>query len=434
MNSTTILLIAVMILLLLLFFKAPVFVALLAGSAIYFVGCALSGIDINPAMYAQKAIGGVESLNLLAIPFFVFAGTLMNYTGITARIMDFCAVLTGRMHGGLAQVNILLSTLMGGLSGSNIADAAMEAKMLVPEMEKKGFSKPFSTVVTAASSMITPLIPPGIVLILYGVLSNVSVGKLFVAGISVGALLCLSLMLLVNIVSRKRGYAPLRKERVTGKEFWAALKPAILPLLLPIVIIGGIRIGVFTATEAGAVSIIYAMVLGLIYKEMKIKDFLQSLKETVITTASIMLIITGASVFSWILTREQIPQLLMEWIVINISNKYLFLMIINVFLIIIGMFIEGNASMIILVPLLAPIAAQYGIDPIAFAMMYIFNASIGAMSPPMGTLMFVTCGVTGCKTKDFIKESIPFFLLLFVDLMILTYIPFVSTFLVNLIY
>ena len=429
-----ILAIAAIILLLLLFFRCPVFVALFAGSAAYFILAAVFGMDINPAIYAQKAIGGVESVNLLAIPFFVFAGTLMNYSGITSRIMDFCAVLTGRMHGGLAQVNVLLSTLMGGLSGSNIADAAMESKMLVPEMVKKGFSLPFSTVVTATSSMITPLIPPGIVLILYGVLSNVSVGKLFVSGISVGALLCISLMLLVNFISRKRGYAPLRTEKITGKEFIVALKPAILPLLLPVIIIGGIRIGIFTATEAGAVAIIYALILGLVYREMTWNDFLTSLRETVITTASIMLIIAGASVFSWILTREQIPQLLMNWVVTNVHSKYLFLIIVNIFLLIVGMFIEGNASMIILVPLLAPIAAQFGINEIAFAMMYIFNASIGAMSPPMGTLMFVTCGVTGCKTKDFIKESIPFFTLLIVDLLLLAYVPWISTFLVDLIY
>lgn len=434
MSGLQILAIATVILLLLLFFRCPVFVALLSGSAVYFVLSGLCGEPINGAMYAQRAIGGVESINLLAIPFFVFAGTLMNYTGVTSRIMNFCAILTGRMHGGLAQVNILLSTLMGGLSGSNIADAAMESKMLVPEMVKNGFSLPFSTVVTAASSMITPLIPPGIVLILYGVLSGVSVGKLFVSGISVGFLLCVSLMVLVNIMSRLRGYKPIRTTKISGSEFWGALKPAILPLLLPVIIIGGIRIGIFTATEAGAVAIIYALILGLAYKEMKWADFVQSLRETVTTTASIMLIISAATVFSWILTREQVPQTLMNFIVANVSNKYLFLLIINIFLLLVGMFVEGNASMIILVPLLAPIAAQYGINEIAFAMAYIFNASIGAMSPPMGTLMFVTCGVTGCKTKDFIKEAVPFFGLLLVDLLLLTYVPIISTFLVNIIY
>lgn len=425
-----ILILASVVMLVLLFFKVPVYISVLGGSAVYF----LLNPKVNPIVFAQQAITGTESISLLAIPFFVCAGIFMNYTGVTKRIMSFCEVITGRMSGGLAQVNVLLSTLMGGLSGSNIADAAMEAKMLVPEMEKKGFSNSFSSVVTAASSMITPLIPPGIAMILYGCIANVSIGKLFVSGIGVGTLLCVSMMLLVKFVSEKRGYVPLRSTRVTGKEFGAALKPAVLPLCLPIIIIGGIRLGVFTATEAGAVAILYAAILGLIYREMHIKDMMQGLKETVTTTASIMLIVSAASVFSWILTKERIPQQLTEWIVGSISNKYIFLIIVNIFLLIVGMFIEGNASMIVLVPLLAPVAAAYGIDEIQFAMIYIFNNAIGALSPPMGTLMFVTCSITKCKTKDFIKEAVPFYILLVINLLLLTYIPIFSTGLVRLFY
>lgn len=425
-----ILILASVVMLVLLFFKVPVYISVLGGSAVYF----LLNPKVNPIVFAQQAITGTESISLLAIPFFVCAGIFMNYTGVTKRIMSFCEVITGRMSGGLAQVNVLLSTLMGGLSGSNIADAAMEAKMLVPEMEKKGFSNSFSSVVTAASSMITPLIPPGIAMILYGCIANVSIGKLFVSGIGVGTLLCVSMMLLVKFVSEKRGYVPLRSTRVTGKEFGAALKPAVLPLCLPIIIIGGIRLGVFTATEAGAVAILYAAILGLIYREMHIKDMMQGLKETVTTTASIMLIVSAASVFSWILTKERIPQQLTEWIVGSISNKYIFLIIVNIFLLIVGMFIEGNASMIVLVPLLAPVAAAYGIDEIQFAMIYIFNNAIGALSPPMGTLMFVTCSITKCKTKDFIKEAVPFYILLAINLLLLTYIPIFSTGLVRLFY
>lgn len=425
-----ILILASVVMLVLLFFKVPVYISVLGGSAVYF----LLNPKVNPIVFAQQAITGTESISLLAIPFFVCAGIFMNYTGVTKRIMSFCEVITGRMSGGLAQVNVLLSTLMGGLSGSNIADAAMEAKMLVPEMEKKGFSNSFSSVVTAASSMITPLIPPGIAMILYGCIANVSIGKLFVSGIGVGTLLCVSMMLLVKFVSEKRGYVPLRSTRVTGKEFGAALNPAVLPLCLPIIIIGGIRLGVFTATEAGAVAILYAAILGLIYREMHIKDMMQGLKETVTTTASIMLIVSAASVFSWILTKERIPQQLTEWIVGSISNKYIFLIIVNIFLLIVGMFIEGNASMIVLVPLLAPVAAAYGIDEIQFAMIYIFNNAIGALSPPMGTLMFVTCSITKCKTKDFIKEAVPFYILLAINLLLLTYIPIFSTGLVRLFY
>lgn len=428
MNS--IVLIAAIVMLVLLFLKVPVYISVLGGSAIYFI----FNPGVNPVVYAQQAITGTESISLLAIPFFVCAGIFMNYTGVTKRIMDFCEVVTGRMSGGLAQVNVLLSTLMGGLSGSNIADAAMQSKMLVPEMEKKGFSKSFSTVVTACSSMITPLIPPGIAMILYGCIANVSIGKLFISGIGVGALLCISMMGLVTIVSKKRGYVPIRTEKITVKEFGHVLKPAILPLCLPIIIIGGIRLGIFTATEAGSIAIIYALVLGLFYREMKAKDIATGLKETVTTTASIMLIVAAASVFSWILTKERIPQQLTAWMVSVISNKYVFLIIVNIFLLIVGMFIEGNASMIVLVPLLAPVAAAYGINEIQFAMIYIFNNAIGAISPPMGTLMFVTCGITKCKTKDFIKEAWPFYLLLLLNLLLLTYIPIFSTGLLKIFY
>ena len=425
-----ILILASIVMLALLFLKVPVYIAVLGGSMVYF----LLNPDINSIVFAQQAIVGTEKISLLAIPFFVCAGIFMNYTGVTKRIMNFCEVVTGRLPGGLAQVNVLLSTVMGGLSGSNIADAAMESKMLVPEMTKKGFSLEFSSVVTAASSMITPLIPPGIAMILYGCIANVSIGKLFISGIGVGGLLCVTMMILVGIISKKRGYGNLSTEKMSWPRFWKVFRPAVLPLLLPVIIIGGLRIGVFTATEAGAVAIIYAVILGIIYREMKLTDLCRGLKETVCTTASIMLIVSAASVFSWILTKERIPQMLTEWMLATIHSRIVFLIVVNIFLLIVGMFIEGNASMIILVPLLAPIAASYGINEIQFAMIYIFNNAIGALSPPMGTLMFVTCSITKCKTADFIKEAVPFYILLVTNLLLLTWFEPFTTFLVNLFY
>ena len=425
-----ILILASIVMLALLFLKVPVYIAVLGGSMVYF----LLNPDINSIVFAQQAIVGTEKISLLAIPFFVCAGIFMNYTGVTKRIMNFCEVVTGRLPGGLAQVNVLLSTVVGGLSGSNIADAAMESKMLVPEMTKKGFSLEFSSVVTAASSMITPLIPPGIAMILYGCIANVSIGKLFISGIGVGGLLCVTMMILVGIISKKRGYGNLSTEKMSWPRFWKVFRPAVLPLLLPVIIIGGIRIGVFTATEAGAVAIIYAVILGIIYREMKLTDLCRGLKETVCTTASIMLIVSAASVFSWILTKERIPQMLTEWMLATIHSRIVFLIVVNIFLLIVGMFIEGNASMIILVPLLAPIAASYGINEIQFAMIYIFNNAIGALSPPMGTLMFVTCSITKCKTAAFIKEAVPFYILLVTNLLLLTWFEPFTTFLVNLFY
>jgi tripartite ATP-independent transporter DctM subunit len=419
------------ILLILLFLKMPVFLSILSASVAYFF---INAQTTASNVMAQRIVSGMESIPLLAIPFFVCAGILMNYSGVTKRIMDFCSVLTGRMTGGLAQVNVLLSTLMGGLSGSNIADAAMEAKMLVPEMEKKGFSKPFSTVVTAMSSMITPLIPPGIGMIVYGSIAGVSIGKLFIAGIGPGLLLCIGSMIMVTIISKKRGYKKIREDRISAKEFGAALKPALLPLCLPIIIIGGIRIGIFTPTEAGAVALVYALVLGLFYRELGLNELKESVKESVITTANIMLIVGAASAFAWILTKEQIPQALTAFMIENINNKYVFLILVNIFLLIVGMFIEGNAALIVLVPLLAPIARAYGLDDIHFAMMFIFNVSLGAVTPPVGILMFVTTGITGCKIKAFLKEAIPFYVMLFICLVLLTFVPAFTTGIVNLFY
>jgi len=419
-----------LVLLVLLFLKVPVYISVLGASAVYFLG----DPAINPMIFAQKVISGTEGLSLLAIPFFVAAGIFMNYTGVTERIMHFCQVMTSRMYGGLAQVNILLSTLMGGLSGSSLADAAMESKMLVPTMLKDGFSLPFSAVITAASGMIVPLIPPGVGLIIYGVINNISIGKLFVAGIGPGIVLSITLMIFTRFYSKKRNYSPKRTDKISVKEKVEAFKPAFWPLLLPVIIIGGVRLGIFTASESGAVAIVYAILLGVCYRELTLQKFFRGCKEAVTTTASIMLIIAAATAFSWILTKEQIPQHFSEWMVSIIHNKYIFLAMTNVFLIIVGMFIEGNASMIVLAPILAPVASSYGIDPIHFAMVYIFNCTIGAFTPPMGTLMFVVCGVTKCQTKDFIREAIPFYILFLADMLVLTYIPQFSTFLVDLIY
>lgn len=413
-----------------LFLNVPVFISVLAASALFFI--TKSGI---PTMiFAQRVVSGMESTTLLAIPFFVASGVFMNSSGVTKRVMNFCSMVTGRMAGGLAEVNVLLSTLMGGLSGSSLADAAMEAKMLVPEMERQGYSNEFSTVVTAVSSMITPLIPPGIGMILYGSIANVSIGKLFVAGFGPGLLLCVSMMVLVYIMSIKRGYVPLRTEKLSHAECAKAWKEAIFPLMLPIVIIGGIRLGIFTPTEAGSVAIVYALILGFAYHELTWDRIKECVRDTVITTAGIMLIVGAASSFSWILTRERVPQTLTEAIVQTINNKYVFLFIMNVFLIVVGMFIEGNATMIVLVPLFAPLAAKYGINEIQFAMTFIFNNLLGSVTPPMGTVIFVTCGVTGCKFDRFVKEAVPFYVLLLLCLFLLTYVPFFSTWLVNLVY
>ncbi|MCL2293277.1 MAG: TRAP transporter large permease [Spirochaetes bacterium] len=418
---------AMIVMFVLLFLRTPVFIVLLSAPAVYFF--LTPGLPGQIA--AQRVIAGIENIPLLAIPFFVCSGIVMNFAGVTTRILRFAEVLMKKVPGGLAQVNVSLSVLMGGLSGSSLADAAMQSKMLVPEMERVGFSNEFSTVITAVSAILTLLIPPSVAMIIYGSVANVSIGRLFVAGLGPAIFLYFSMMIMVGFISVKRKYSNQMLEDVSlGKVFIHA----IIPLMLPIVLIGGIRFGVFTPTEGGAGTVVVAIILSIIYREFTFLKLFKALKETVCTTAAIMMIIGAASAFAWMLTRERIPQQLTEFIVANVGNKYVFLLILNLFLLAIGLIIEGNAAMIVLVPLFVPIARAFGINDIHFGMMFIFNMAIGSLSPPIGTLTFVTCSITKCRLAAFYKECIPFYALLFICLMLLTYVPVFSLAFVNLIY
>lgn len=422
------LLIAVIVMLVLFALGIPIAFSIMASTLLYF----LVSTDIDLSIMVQRMIGGIESIPLLAVLFFVAAGVLMNYTGISRRILKFADVVTGHLPGGLGQVNVLMATLMGGLSGSSLADAAMQSKILVPEMTKKGYSLGFSTAVTAAAAQITPIIPPGIAMIIYGYIGNVSIGKLFMAGVVPGIMLCILMMVTVHIISKRRGYLPSRPKMARPKEIATASRPALLALFLPIVIIGGIRIGAFTATEAGAVAVVFALLIGLMYREMKLVHLKESVKETVNTTASVLLIIAAASGLGWILTWEGIPQKATEFVTSLVDSPSMFLLILNIFLLIVGMFMEGNVVLVILTPLLMPIINAYGIDPVHFGMIFILNLAIGTITPPLGTIMFLTCSVTGCKFQEFMKEVIPFLLVLVLALLLVTYIPAISMWLPNM--
>lgn len=422
--------IALLVMFVLFFIGAPVFISILSSSLVYFT---LSP-DLNSMIVVQRLVGGIQSIPLLAIPFFVMAGVCMNYTGITRRMLKFSEILTGHLPGGLAQVNVVLSTAMGGLSGSSIADAAMQSKMLVPEMTRRGYSKSFATAVTGASALITPIIPPGVSLILFGYIANVSIGKLFLAGIVPGLMTCIFMMIAVHVISKKRGYLPLREKPARIGEILIASKDAALAILMVVVIIGGIRLGIFTPTEAGSIAVLYSLVIGFfVYREMKLKDLKIALSETVTTTASIMLIMGAAGSVSWFLTWERIPQMATSYMINMVDSPLLFLLSINIFLLIIGMFFEGNAAMIVLIPILMPMVEAYGIDPVHFGMVFIFNMAVGSLSPPLGTVMFTTCSITGVSIGDFVKEAWPFYIVLVLCLIIITYIPYVSIFLPNLI-
>lgn len=401
----------------------PVAYAIIGSSLLYF----LISQQVEPMLLVQRMIAGVESIPLLAIPFFVVAGVLMNYTGITRRIANFAEVLTGHLPGGLAQVSIVMSTMMGGLSGSGLADAAMQAKMMHPEMTKKGYDPGFSASVIGASSLITPLIPPGIGMILYGYIGNVSIGKLFMAGIIPGLMTCILMMVAVHFVSKKRGYMPVREKIARPKEVAIASKDAVLALMLPLIIIGGIRIGVFTPTEAGAVAVVYALLIGfLFYREMKIPHLKEALKESVSTSSSILLIIAAGSAFGWILTWERIPHVATEYVTGLVDTPVAFLLVLNLFLLILGMFIEGNVAIIILTPLLIPMGQAYGIDPVHLGMVFLFNIGIGTITPPLGTAIFTVCSVTNVKVEHFLKEVLPMYIVLIVALLLITFVPAIS--------
>lgn len=359
----------------------------------------------------------------------------MNYTGISRRLVAFAEVLTGHLPGGLAQVNVVLSTLMGGLSGSNIADAAMQSKILVPEMVKRGYSPAFSAAVTASSALITPIIPPGIALIIYGYVGNVSIGRLFLAGVLPGILTCGLMMVCVHLMSVKRGYLPSRERRAGLREILRNARTAMLALALPLIIIIGIRFGVFTPTEAGSIAVVCAFFLGtIVYREMKGSQIKLALLESVAATANIMLIIAAASGFSKILTWERVPHVVTEAVAGAVSGPALFLLVTNVFLLVLGMLLEGNAALIVLTPILIPVAQAFGVDPVHFGVVSIFNLSIGTLTPPMGTVMFTTCSITGVKMDEFVREAIPFWIVLVACLLIITYVPMVSLWLPRLVY
>ncbi len=414
------------------FSSIPIAYALLGSSLFYF---AVIDTSSPVDLLLQKFVTSTQSFPLLAIPFFIMAGSIMNYAGISKKLMQFAEVLTGHMSGGLAQVNVLLSMLMGGVSGSANADAAMQSKMLVPEMEKRGYDKAFSTAITAASSAVTPVIPPGINLIIYALIASASVGRMFAAGYIPGFLMTACLMIAVGIISKKRGYQPSRETKARPKEILKQGIDSIWALLFPFGIIMGLRIGIFTPSEAGAVAVFYCIIVGkFIYKELGREHIIPVLKETVLATSSVVLIIVAASVFGYYLNWEQIPQHLTALLLNVTQSKYVMLMIINVLFLVMGMFLEGGAALIILAPLLVPVVTTLGVDPIHFGLICIVNIMIGGITPPFGSMMFTCCTITGCELQDFVREAIPFILALLVALILITYIPIITLILPNLLY
>ena len=388
--------------------------------------------DVMLSLMAQRIFTGIDSFPLMAVPFFVLAGELMNRGGTTRRLIDFANVLVGRIPGGLAHTNIVASMFFGGISGSAVADAAAMGTILVPGMVRKGYEPGFSAAVTAASSTVGPIIPPSIFMVIMGVTTGLSIGGLFAAGIIPGLMLGFAMMGLSYFMAIRYNYPretdPFGMRRI-GREFLSA-GPA---LLAPLIILGGILGGVFTATEAAAVAVLYAFFLGMVvYRELSIRKLSDIFIQSGTTTAVLLLIIGMANIFAWVLTAEQIPTRIAQAMLSVTENRYLILLFINVLLIFIGMFLEGGAAIIILAPTLLAVAKAVGIIPLHFGLVMVLNIVVGLLTPPLGVCLFVVSGVTGLDLSLIIRSVLPFLAVEFAVLMLVTYLPSIILFIPNL--
>lgn len=414
--------------------NVPVWVAFVAGLLPYF-------LILEPAIPAQIIIQRFtvvgQNPSYLAIPFFVTAGAIMNYAGVTEKMFDLADAMVGRFTGGLAHVNVLLSTLMGGMSGSAAADAAMESKMLVPEMVKKGYDKDFSAAVTLASSLITPIIPPGMGLIIFAMAAEQSVGRMFAAGYIPGFLCMVFQMLVCWIICKKHGYGVKTKEQKTApkKDFLRLFVVAIPALLIPLGIMMALRGGAFTATEAGAILCFYSILIGVfVYRKLKWEHVMPILKESVQGTATVMILVAAANVLSYFVTFEQVPNLLADFILESEMGKWSFLLLVNIILLFLGMVMSGSGPTLVLGPLLTPIAVKLGIDPVQFGLMLVFNLGIGNMTPPFGIVLYQVGGLLEVPLPRLVKASMPFLGVMLFVLLLINIFPPITTFIPNLLY
>lgn len=390
---------------------------------------------ISMAVVAQKMIASCESTSLMAIPFFIAAGAIMGYSGITEKLMAFGNACVGHLVGGLGHVNVLVSVFMGGVSGSGAADCATDCKLLVPEMIKYGYSKAYSAAITAATGVITPIIPPGINLILFACLAECSVGRLLASGYVPGVLLALGMAMVNHVISKKRNYGGDREHMIPLKDLLKLSVTAFWALFLPFGLIMMLRFGVCTPTEGGVLMAFYSIVIGkFVYKKLELKQLPEIMLEAVMTTAPVMLIICASNVFSHYMTWENIPKQLANFIIGFTSNKYMFLLLCNIIFLVIGCFMDAMAAMIIVVPLLIPVVRHFGIDIIHFGLMMCFNVGLAAITPPFGTYIFFVSGALRIRASDLIKELIPFLIVSIVVLMLVTYVPWISTLVPNLMY
>ena len=417
-----------LIFLILIFLQVPVTFALGFGSIVILLIQGSFPLDF----VAQRMIIGLNSFPLLAVPLFIFVGQSMNKSGVTDDLFEFAKRLVGNLRGSLAHVNIVASIIFAGMSGSAVADASGLGVVEMRAMQDEGYEADFSAAVTAASSTIGPIIPPSIPLVVYALMTETSIGRLFLGGFLPGVLMGITMMFLVYIISLKRNYP--RGKAYSLKEIFKSFINALPALFTPVLLIGGIVGGIFTPTEGAGVTAIYTLFLGFVlYRKLTIKDFIEILKTTTKSTGIILLLLAFASVFTYLVAIAQIPQIITDTLLGITQNKYVILALINLTLLVAGCFMESLSILIVGLPILFPISNALGIDPIHFGVMVVLNLMIGLITPPVGLCLYVVADIGKISVGQVIKAIWPFFIPLIVALLLVTYIPTVTLFIPNLI-
>jgi tripartite ATP-independent transporter DctM subunit len=408
------------------------FVIGLAGFA-YFA----SVPHLNFQTATQMIVAQSQSFAFLAVPFFIFAGNLMNVSGITDRLLRLARLVTRRMYGGTAQISVVMSTLMGGVSGSATADAAMETRILGPEMMRIGYKKGYICAVNCVTALITATIPPSLGLIIFGFVGEVSIGRLFAAGLIPGILMMIFLMVTTSITCRVNQFDPPKKDAppLTGKEIIDNLKESIWALLFPIILIVGIRFGVFTPSESGAFAVIYSILIGkFVYKELNWQNFKQALITTLKDNGAIMLIIAMSGPFSYAITWVKLPVALSNLIFGITNNPQALVLIMLGFLFITGMFVDSNVNFLLLTPIFLPMVKAAGIDPVHFGVLMATVVTLGVMTPPIGSALYTVCGIINCPPEEYTKYSLPFMGAVLLEMAILVFLPEVVLCIPNLVF
>ncbi|MBL4731976.1 MAG: TRAP transporter large permease [Rhizobiaceae bacterium] len=417
-----------LILFVLLIAGAPIAVALGTASLIFIM---IDGLP--PVVVLHNMVNGINSFPLIAVPFFIMAGNLMNTSGITTKIFTFARAAVGWMHGGLGHVNVGASVIFAGMSGAAVADAGGLGNIEIKAMRDAGYDTDFSVGITAASSTIGPIIPPSLPLVVYGVIADTSIGKLFAAGLIPGLIMAFALMAMVAYFAKVRNYP--RDDRFEFRYFLKTLWHAVLPLFTPMIIVGGILFGIFTPTEAAIAAVAYSMILGLlVYRTLDLKRLLRVSIDTVEITASIMMIVAASAIFAWILTANQVAEIFASELLGFTENKTAILLIIMLIVLVVGCFMETIAAITILTPVLLPVAVQLGVDPVHFGIILILNLMIGLLTPPVGLVLYVLSKVSGVPFERCVTATAPFLIPLVAVLLLLTFVPQLSMWLPDLLY